>query len=546
MKKRFIIIPIAALATLGLNASVILANNKVSVINDRVYIEEGANIDVDWNALKKLAINKGGLKKEAMYTSSVVSVRSSAVKGEILGILPFGTEVEVIAKDEENDWYQIAYNDGTGWISSAYVVSGTTIENTATKDISIQSVSEDGTNYDSEYTVTTPIYLNIGEKLTIEKLANAQSNFGSGAWELLEDKQVCYNEAGTYSTYCYMKYTSAVSNMYKVNITVVVTDGVSSTPEPTSTVTPTAAPSSTQAPASSTIPTATNRPISQSTSQEKSVQLSYGKELSLVNLGFDVTAGRYTYEYEKANFGKKCTELGTFHEVIIQTDGQTGNTITYTVHITVVDDESPTLKGVKNVIRIVGGKDVVKRIKKGVTAKDNIDGNITKRIKISGYKAKKYDKVQKVTFTVKDKAGNITKKTVKLKITNPVKKLNKYMYTKTAINVRSTSSAKGKKLGKLAFGKRVKVIGQDRNTGWYKIRFNGKTGWVNNSYMTNKKPSKPTKTPSKGNNDSSVVGDNGGYNCVSGWNICDADGLPLDCFACSDCVASVDGSNGGW
>ena len=163
----------------------------------------------------------------------------------------------------------------------------------------------------------------------------------------------------------------------------------------------------------------------------------------------------------------------------------------------------PTLKGVKKVIKIVGGKNVVARIKKGVSATDNVDGKIAKsKIKISGYKAKKYGKVQKVTFTVKDKAGNITKKTVKLKITNPVKKLNKTMYTKSVVNVRKTSSAKGKKLGTLKFGTKVKVIGQDRNTGWYKIKYKGGTGWVSNSYLSAKKPSKPVKKNNSSNTDS--------------------------------------------
>ena len=57
MKKRFIIVPITALATLGLSSSVVLANNKVSLINDKVYIEEGADLDVDWDALRKASGN---------------------------------------------------------------------------------------------------------------------------------------------------------------------------------------------------------------------------------------------------------------------------------------------------------------------------------------------------------------------------------------------------------------------------------------------------------------------------------------------------------
>lgn len=234
----------------------------------------------------------------------------------------------------------------------------------------------------------------------------------------------------------------------------------------------------------------------------KTVTIACGSVLRFDDLGFnDIhlldTNGNscsYSYDYDESLFDKKYSKVQTFGTVVTQTNDTTGEVVKYTVTVNVKDMTKPTLKGVKKVIKIVGGKGVVARIKKGVSATDNVDGKIVKsRIKVSGYKAKKYDKVQKVTFTVKDKAGNITKKTVKLKITNPVKKLSKYMYTKSVVNVRKTSSAKGKKLGTLKFGTKVKVIGQDRNTGWYKIKYKGGTGWVSNSYLSSKKPSKPVK-----------------------------------------------------
>lgn len=239
----------------------------------------------------------------------------------------------------------------------------------------------------------------------------------------------------------------------------------------------------------------------------KTVTVACGSVLRFDDLGFnDIhlldTNGNscsYSYDYDESLFDKKYSKVQTFSTVVTQTNDTTGEVVKYTVTVNVKDMTKPTLKGVKKVIKIVGGKNVVARIKKGVSATDNVDGKIAKsRIKVSGYKAKKYDKVQKVTFTVKDKAGNITKKTVKLKITNPVKKLSKYMYTKSVVNVRKTSSAKGKKLGTLKFGTKVKVIGQDRNTGWYKIKYKGGTGWVSNSYLSSKKPSKPVKKNNSG------------------------------------------------
>ena len=227
----------------------------------------------------------------------------------------------------------------------------------------------------------------------------------------------------------------------------------------------------------------------------KSVTIPCGSIFVFKLLGFDTVdanGNSYTYEYDKYYIGRELLKAQSFEVVVTQINNATGEKVVYTVTVDVKDMTKPTLKGVKKLIKIVGGKNVVARIKKGVSATDNVDGKIAKsKIKVSGYKAKNYGKIQKVTFTVKDKAGNITKKTVKLKIINPVKKVNKTMYAKSVVNVRKTSTAKGKKLGTLKFGTKVKVIGQDRNTGWYKIKYKGGTGWVNNSYLSSKKPSKP-------------------------------------------------------
>lgn len=81
-----------------------------------------------------------------------------------------------------------------------------------------------------------------------------------------------------------------------------------------------------------------------------------------------------------------------------------------------------------------------------------------------------------------------------------IKKLNKTMYATTAVNVRNKPSSKSKKLGTLRFAQKVKVTGQDKNTGWYQIKYKGKIGYVSGSYLSTSKPStsKPsTSKPSK-------------------------------------------------
>ena len=75
-----------------------------------------------------------------------------------------------------------------------------------------------------------------------------------------------------------------------------------------------------------------------------------------------------------------------------------------------------------------------------------------------------------------------------------IKKLNKTMYATTAVNVRNKPSSKGKKLGTLKFAQKVTITGQDSNTGWYRITYKGKVGYVSNAYLSSKKPSSGSST----------------------------------------------------
>lgn len=55
--------------------------------------------------------------------------------------------------------------------------------------------------------------------------------------------------------------------------------------------------------------------------------------------------------------------------------------------------------------------------------------------------------------------------------------------TNDTLNVRSSADAKSSIVTKIANSTKVQVIGQDTKTGWYKITYNGKTGYVNNKYI---------------------------------------------------------------
>lgn len=83
--------------------------------------------------------------------------------------------------------------------------------------------------------------------------------------------------------------------------------------------------------------------------------------------------------------------------------------------------------------------------------------------------------------------------TTKAKFT--YKDLNKTMYAKSTVNVRSLPSTDGDKLGSLSKGKEVKVTGQCNETNWYRIEFNDKVAYVSNTYLVAEKPVETTTKP---------------------------------------------------
>ncbi len=67
--------------------------------------------------------------------------------------------------------------------------------------------------------------------------------------------------------------------------------------------------------------------------------------------------------------------------------------------------------------------------------------------------------------------------------------LDKTMYAKRAVNVRTLPSMDGDILGFLAEGDCVTVTGRCNETGWYRFTYNGQTGYSAGNCMTTSKPS---------------------------------------------------------
>ena len=104
--------------------------------------------------------------------------------------------------------------------------------------------------------------------------------------------------------------------------------------------------------------------------------------------------------------------------------------------------------------------------------------------------------------------------------------LSSTMYSKGDVNVRKGPSTDYEKIGALTLNQEVKITGQSKSTGWYRIEFNGGEGYVSSSYLSNSKITTPA--PSTGSNG----GSNGnGLNPDGTPNLGGADGhgnyLPL-------------------
>jgi len=91
---------------------------------------------------------------------------------------------------------------------------------------------------------------------------------------------------------------------------------------------------------------------------------------------------------------------------------RSGNTTTLIRKITVKDNVKPVITGAKS--KTIKYKSSFNPMT-GVTAKDNVDGSLTKSIKVTGSVNTKRKGIYALTYTVKDKAGNST--SMKIKIT---------------------------------------------------------------------------------------------------------------------------------
>ncbi|MEH7094835.1 immunoglobulin-like domain-containing protein, partial [Neobacillus vireti] len=165
-----------------------------------------------------------------------------------------------------------------------------------------------------------------------------------------------------------------------------------------------------------------------------------------------------------------------------------GNTTTVTRKITVVDTVKPVMVGVAGkVININTGFDP----KLGVTAKDNVDGDLTSAIKVTGSVNTSKKGVYTLTYTVADKSGNVTSATRKITVIDNVKPIifgatNKTILINSSFNPLSGVTAKDNVDGDLT--KLMKVTGtvNTKKTGTYTLIYTVKDSSGNVTTVTRK------------------------------------------------------------
>ena len=77
--------------------------------------------------------------------------------------------------------------------------------------------------------------------------------------------------------------------------------------------------------------------------------------------------------------------------------------------------------------------------------------------------------------------------------------VNQTVYAKSSVNVRSSYSTSSSIIGSLSAGDSVTRTGVGSN-GWSRVTYNGRTAYINSSYLTTEKPEEKEDEPEKSNN----------------------------------------------
>ncbi|TCI41555.1 hypothetical protein EVJ27_13680 [Exiguobacterium sp. SH3S2] len=399
-------------------------------------------------------------KIEQTYTvTENLNLRKSAsLKASVLVTIPKNKEVQYLSKS--GNWYRVKYGAKTGYVSAKYVkVQNTVIKNAAS------TISKTATPSNSTQKVyTTTVNLNMrtkastsgGYMMTIPKNKEVQYLSKSGNWY-----RVKYGAKTGYVSATYIKVTNKVVNPVTVK---------PAAPKPTSK--PTVA-----APTKTTVyKTKENLNLrsSGSLSSKVLVTIPKNKEVQYISKSGNWYRVKYGAKtgYVSASYITVTTKTVSPVTPKPATPKPKPPATTPAKTITYKTKENLNLRSAaswsgKVLFTIPKNKEVTYVSKSGSWYRVTYNGK-------TGYVASNYLTQVKPT-TVKP-------------VTPTAKK---YYYTTVNLNLRDKNSLSGKVIATLLTNKQVEFISAHGD--WYKVKYEGKIGYVSKKYLTEKTPTSTTK-----------------------------------------------------
>lgn len=382
--------------------------------------------------------------KTATVDTTVLNVRqSSSTSSPIVGKLTKGTKVSVLST--KGSWAQIEYKGQKRYVSSTYLKMTSTSSTSAQKVEKVYSVTEN-------LNLRSSASLKANVLLTIPKNKEVQYISKSGSWY-----RVKY---GSKTGYISSQYVKSENKVIK---------------EATSTVSKTSTSSSSSSTNSSStknVYTTTvnlNMRTKASTSGSPILTIPKGKEIQYISKSgswYRVKYGSKT-GYVSSSY-IKATKVSTPAAKPPTTKPPTTNATSKTYKTT----ENLNLRSSAS----TSGKILV-TIPKNKTVKYISTSGSWYRVQYgnqTGYVSSKYLSEVKTTPS---------------KPETPVVK--KYYYTTVNLNLRDKASTSGSLLITILPNEKVEYISSHGD--WYKVKYDGKTGYVAKKYLTEKAPAKPSE-----------------------------------------------------
>ncbi|WP_214745927.1 SH3 domain-containing protein [Exiguobacterium sp. s189] len=393
-------------------------------------------------------------KVEKVYSvTENLNLRSSAsLKAKVLLTIPKNKEIQYISKS--GSWYRVKYGSKTGYVSSKYVKSENKVIKEATSTVSKTSTSSSSSSTKKVYTTT--VNLNMRTKA---------STSGSRILTIPKGKEIQYlSKSGSWYRVKYGSKTGYVSSQYVKTTTKVVKEDSTSTTKP-----PTTSNSSNKTTTKYTTTVNLNMRTKASTSGSRILTIPKGKEVQYISksgswyrVKYGSKTGYVSSKYIKAT--KVSTPAAKPPATKPPTTNATSKTYKTTENLNLRSSASTSGK----ILVTIPKNKTVKYISKSGSWYRVQYGSKT------GYVSSKYLSEVKTTPS---------------KPETPVVK--KYYYTTVNLNLRDKASTSGSLLMTILPNEKVEYVSSHGD--WYKVKYDGKTGYVAKKYLTEKAPAKPSE-----------------------------------------------------